>query len=375
MIPRFIEKQLIDAIKPNIVIGLFGARRTGKTVLMNKIATEIGGKTLKVQGEDLNVVEILSSRRLSELKKFTAGYDNLFVDEAQKIPDIGVNLKLLVDNEPNLAIFVTGSSSFQLRNSVGEPLTGRSRYFHLYPIAELEWRRNEDFLKNKENLESRLIYGTYPQVVNAESDAQKKLQLETIKDGYLLKDILEADNIKDSLFVLNLLRQIAFQVGKDISYSELGANLSANKKTVMRYLDLLEKSFVIFSMPGFSKNLRSEYARTPRYYFWDNGIRNVVISNLNPLVSRDDAGLLWENYCIVERRKKADYEGIYSNKYFWRTYDQKEIDYIEERDGKLFGYEFKFGAGAVKTPKLFLETYPEAEFKVVKRDNYLDFTA
>jgi len=373
MIYRFIEKEIIKALEPGIVVGLFGARRTGKTVLMNKIKNKIGKKVLFIQGEDLNSAEILGSQRLDQLRRFVDGYDYLFIDEAQKIPRVGVSLKLIVDNIPGLSVFVTGSSSFGLRGEIGEPLVGRSRYFHLYPIAELEWSRTEDFLKAKENLEPRLIYGSYPQVALADSFEGKKDALESIKNGYLLKDILECDNIKDSIFVLNLLRQIAFQIGHDISYSELATNANVHAKTVMRYLELLEKSFVIFSLPGFSKNLRSEYNRTPRYYFWDNGIRNAIISNYNALNLRDDAGVLWENYCISERIKAADYKKIYSNKYFWRTYDQKEIDYIEERGGKLFGYEFKYGFGSAKPPKLFLQTYPGSEYTVINRDNYRDF--
>ncbi|MDE2237222.1 MAG: ATP-binding protein [Elusimicrobia bacterium] len=375
MIPRFIKNQIEAAIKPGIVVGLFGARRTGKTVLMDQIASSINGRLLKVQGEDLNVAEILGSRRLSELKKFVAGYDHLFIDEAQKIGNIGVGLKLLADTVPEISIFATGSSAFGLREEIGEPLVGRSRYFHLYPIAELEWKGREDMLKNKENLEARLVYGSYPQVATAASNAEKKVQLEGLENGYLLKDILERDNIKDSLFILNLLRQIAFQIGKDISYNELAANLNANRRTVVRYLELLEKTFVIFSLPGFSKNLRSEYNRTPRYYFWDNGVRNIVISNLNPLNSRDDIGALWENYCVSERLKKKSYQSIAAGSFFWRTYEQKEIDYLEEREGKLFGYEFKWRDSSAKMPKKFSDAYPDSGFNVVNRDNYLDFAA
>jgi predicted AAA+ superfamily ATPase len=373
MIPRYIEKQILDALKPGVVIGIFGARRVGKTFLMKKIKEELKGKILFVQGDDLSTAEILSSQKTEQLKRLTSGYDYLFIDEAQMIPNIGQSLKLVVDNIPELAVMVSGSSSFDLKNKIGEPLVGRSKYFHLYPISELEWGITEDFITSKANLENRLIFGSYPQVAIALTDEEKKDKLESIKDGYLLRDILELDNIKNSLFILNLLRLIAFQIGKDISYAELAQNLNVNKKTVMRYLELLEKTFVLFSLTGFSKNLRSEYSRTPRYYFWDNGIRNAVISNYNAINTRDDIGALWENYCISERIKTVQYKNLYSNKFFWRTYDQKEIDYLEERGGLIYGYEFKWGNSRVNEPKLFKDTYSNSEYLVVNKDNYLDF--
>lgn len=373
MIPRIIENQILEALKPGKVVGIFGARRTGKTVLMQDLLKKIpGGKVLFVRGEDLNAAEIISSQRTSEHKKLVDGYSHLFIDEAQKITNIGENLKLMTDAIPELSILVSGSSAFDLRNKIGEPLVGRSQFFHLYPIAQLELASAKDFLEAKESLEDLLILGSYPQIVTANGTQEKKDLLESIKDGYLLKDVLEQDNIKDSLFVLNLLRLIAFQIGNDISYTELATTIGANRKTVMRYLELLEKAFVIFSLPGFSRNLRTEYTKTPRYYFWDNGIRNAVISNYNRLNSRDDVGKLWENFCVSEMIKKGDYERRYANRFFWRTYDQKEIDYLEERDGKLFGYEMKWSDGQARAPKAFLEAYPDSEFKVITRDNYLD---
>jgi len=374
MITRFIENQIVKALKPKQVVGIFGARRTGKTILMEKIRKEIGEKkVLFVQGENLEVAEILSSQRLSILKKFVEGYQYLFIDEAQKIPKIGINLKLMVDAIVDLSILVSGSAAFDLKNKIGEPLVGRSRYFYLYPLSQLELGKESDFISTKENLEERIIMGSYPQVIGAKTVEEKKEKLEAIKNGYLLKDILELDNIKDSLFVFNLLRLIAFQIGNDISYSELASNLNANKKTVMRYLELLEKSYIIFSLPGFSRNLRKEYTKTPRYYFWDNGIRNSIISNYNGINSRDDIGKLWENYCISERIKMSSYKSVLANRYFWRTYDQKKIDYIEEREGKLFGYEFKWKENKVKKPKEFLETYKNSTFKIINQENYSDF--
>jgi len=372
MIPRYIMNEILASLsKPATVVGIFGARRTGKTFLMQEIEKELKEKVLVAQGENLDAIEILSSQRLNQLKRFTEGIHYLFIDEAQNIPAIGINLKLMVDNIPGLHILVSGSSSFTLRKNIGEPLTGRSIFYHLYPIAQMELKEN--FMQTKENLELRLIYGGYPQVIMASSSKERSAVLTSIRDGYLLKDILESDHQKDSLFVFNLLRLIAFQIGNDISYSELASRLNVNKKTVMRYLELLEKCYVIFPLHGFSRNLRNEYTKSPRYYFWDNGIRNVLVSNFNSLKLRDDIGKLWENYCISERLKKNHYEQRMVNHFFWRTYDQKEIDLIEDSGGKLTGFEFKWAESKNKNPRQFLDNYPHSEFKVINPGNYLDF--
>lgn len=373
MISRYITNQVFKDLKPSRVVGVFGPRRSGKTVLMNLIREKLGtGKVLMVHGENLDAAEALSSQRTGVLKRFIGANKYLFVDEAQKIPNIGVNLKLIVDTIHDVSVFVTGSSSFDLRNKIGEPLVGRSRYYYLYPLALMEIYK-QDYLKQKEALEEQLIYGFYPQVYTAETIEQKTIELESIRDGYLLKDILELDNLKDSLFIFNLLRLIAFQIGKDISYSELATDLNVNKRTVMRYLELLEKSFVLFSHNGFSRNLRKEYTKSPRYYFWDNGILNSLISNYNRLGLRDDIGRLWENYCISERIKYQKYKRISSNNYFWRTYDKKEIDLIEEREGKLYAYECKYSKKRPGAPKDFMVNYPGSGFSVINRENYLDY--
>jgi len=373
MISRYITQQVIDNLRPSKVVGVFGPRRSGKTVLMNFIKEKIGSKNiLMVHGENLDVIEALSSQRTGTLKRFIGKNEYLFVDEAQKVPNIGVNLKLIVDTIPDVSILVTGSSSFDLRNKIGEPLVGRSQYFYLYPFSLLEVG-NTNYIKQKEILEEQLIYGFYPQVHTSETIKQKRIELESIRDGYLLRDILELDNLKDSLFIFNLLRLIAFQIGQDVSYSELASNLNVNKKTVMRYLELLEKSYVIFSHHGFSRNLRKEYSKSPRYYFWDNGIRNSLISNYNGLNLRDDVGKLWENFCITERTKYLKYKQISANKFFWRTYEKKEIDLIEERGGQLYAFECKYSKKNVKVPKDFINSYPGSDFSVINKDNYLDY--
>ncbi|MBL7966268.1 MAG: ATP-binding protein [Prolixibacteraceae bacterium] len=372
MIARYLENRIISALKPGHVVALLGARRVGKTVLMEEIKSKLSSQNaLMVQGDNLDVSEILSSQRKSLLERFVKGYDYLFIDEAQAIPGIGKSLKLMVDTIPSLTIFITGSSALDIKSNVGEPLTGRSSFFNLYPFAQLELK--SDFLTAKENLENRLIFGSYPQVFFGQNDGEKRNILENIRDGYLLKDLLMADNLKGSLFILNLLRLIAFQIGNEVSYTELGRALNADNKTVKRYLELLEKMYVLFSLNGFSRNLRKEYTKSPRYYFWDNGIRNVIISNFNTLNLRDDVGKLWENYCISERMKRNHYLGISLNSYFWRTYDQMEIDFVEEANGTITGYELKWKKGSSKGTNTFVQTYERANVEVINQENYLDF--
>lgn len=371
MITRKILPVLLRKLSPGFAVGLFGARRTGKTVLMNQVIQETEGKHLVVSGEDFDVQEILSSQKLSLLKSFTAGYTHLFIDEAQMIPRIGNNLKLIVDNIPGIALFFTGSSSFELYNQIGEPLTGRSVFLNLYGFSQQEL--DEDFLTARKTLDSKLIYGLYPQVSTEDQLSKKEELLQSIKNGYLLKDLLAFNMQKDSVFVLNLLRLIAFQIGNDISYSELAGRLNVNVRTVQRYLNILEKMFIVFSLPGFSKNLRNEYTKTPRYYFWDNGIRNSIISNFNPVHIRNDTGQLWENYCISERQKFLSFNRISTNTFFWRTYTQKEIDYLEEREGKLFAYELKLSVKRTIIPALFAQNYPDSVYSEINRDNFYSF--
>lgn len=341
---------------------------------MGSLAKKLKGKKLlSLHGQNLEVQEAFSSQRVEIIQKYTAGFDTVFIDEAQYISTIGLNLKLAVDTLPKISFLVTGSSAFDLKNKLGEPLVGRSTFRMLYPLSQLELSKNENTFDALANLETRLIYGSYPQVVISEPDSQKRKILENLCDGYLLKDILALDNLKDSVFVFNLLRLIAFQIGHDISYSELAQNLNVHPDTVRRYLELLEKIFVICSRQGYSRNLRKEYTKTPRYYFLDNGIRNVLISNVNSLGLRDDTGTLWENYCISERLKKNDYKSLSANYFYWRTYDQKEIDLIEESEGKLSGFEMKWGKTKTKAPADFLRSYPGSDFTVINKENYLDF--
>lgn len=371
MISRSIQDQLVNALKPGSVVLLFGARRTGKTVLLQTIADEIReGRVLKVNGENQDVAEILSSRRLSLLDTFVKGIDYLFIDEAQTIPDIGANLKLLTDTYKGLRIFATGSSAFDLRNKTGEPLVGRSQIFRLFPFSSKEL--HPDFISFKTNLPERLIYGSYPEIVTAGSEMQMAELLNAIRDAYLLKDILALDILKDSRFVISLLRYLAYQIGNDVSSHELAKNLGVNRLTILRYLDLLEKSYIIFSIGAFSRNLRNEISRSSRYFFWDNGIRNSIISNYNQLNIRNDEGQLWENYFISERMKRNFYLKEDASFYFWRTYDQKEIDLIEEKNGNLTAIEIKYSKSNAKCPVSFRDAYPDAEFMVINQNNAFD---
>lgn len=358
-------------LRPGFAVGLFGARRTGKTVLMNQIADSLSEKVLLVSGEDIEVQEILRTQKIGTLRAFTAGYSFLFIDEALKIPGIGQSLKLITDHISSVSVFFTDSSSFELYKQIGEPLTGRSIFLNLFGFSQEEL--NEDYLNAVRSLESRLVYGVYPQVYLEQNLQEKEDILDGIKSGYLLKDILEFDLQKDSVFVLNLLRLLAFQIGNDISYSELASRLNVNVRTIQRYLNILEKMFIIFSLPGFSRNLRNEYTKIPRYYFWDNGIRNSLISNVNPIHIRNDTGQLWENFCISERLKFLSCNRISANRFFWRTYTQKEIDYIEERDGRLYATEMKYSAKNAKPPKAFVQNYPEAVYQEISKENFLPF--
>lgn len=371
-IKRRVQTIIEKKLNPGFVVVLFGARRTGKTVLMNEIKKNLqNADVIHVQGEDLEVAEILSSSKLSVLKQFLKGYKYLFIDEAQEIPDIGKNLKLIVDNISEISVFITGSSAFNLHGETGEPLVGRSLFLKLYPFAISELQEN--FLQMKQTLSEKLIYGMYPQIITSTNVSEKQTILESLKNGYLLKDILRLDNLKNSIFIIDLLRLIAFQIGHDISYSELAKQLKVNVRTVQRYLDILEKTFVLFSVRGFSRNLRKEISKSPRYYFWDNGIRNIIIANFNNLNIRQDTGQLWENFCVSERLKHLSNNQVLTNYYFWRTYDQQEIDLIEERSGNIYAFEFKFGNKKAKIPKIFASTYQNSEFKTINPDSFHEF--
>ena len=370
---RFYDDKISSLLHNGKVLALYGPRRVGKTTLIKSFLENFSGKFYFGNGDDSALREILESENINRITSAFKGYDLIVIDEAQRIINVGFGLKILVDNLPECKVIATGSSSFKLSGKIGEPLTGRQKTALLYPLSALELSEEFGRMAINENLDNYLIYGSYPEVITAENTEDKKDYLVLLRDSYLFKDILELENIKNFSKLFDLLKLIAFQIGKEVSLNELSNSLEIAKQTVERYLDLLEKTFVIKRVRGFSGNLRKEVTKTSRYFFMDNGIRNAVINNFNNLSTRNDVGLLWENYLFVERIKKQTYKKIYSNNYFWRTYDKKEIDMVEERDGKLFGYEFKWGGKKKTSEKLWLETYENAEFELINKDNYLDF--
>lgn len=372
-VKRLLEERVRTKILPNKAVLIFGARRVGKTILLRQIIDKFEGKVLLLNGEDLDSVSILNEKSISNYSHILDGVNLLAIDEAQAIPDIGSKLKLIVDEIPGISVVATGSSSFDLLNKAGEPLVGRSVLFYLTPFSQREIGQVENALETRQNLESRLIYGSYPEVVTMSGYDNKAQYLGDIVNAYLLKDILSIDGLKNSGKMKDLLRLIAFQVGNEVSYDELGKQLGMSKNTVEKYLDLLSKVFVVFRLGGFSRNLRKEVVKAGKWYFYDNGIRNAIIGNFGPVSIRQDVGSLWENYLISERVKQNLNERLNKEFYFWRTYDGQEIDLIEETSDSLTALEFKWGDKTPVVPKAFGIAYPEASFSVVNRDNYLRF--
>lgn len=374
-IKRYYLDKLASYLKPNKVLVIYGPRQAGKTTLVNQFLDTLPQSTriYKSAGENLELKTVLESSEFSKIIPYFQNYDLIVIDEAQKVSNIGQGLKIIVDQIPGKKIIATGSSSFELSNKIGEPLVGRQNIITLFPVSIMELQKMYGNAYVFENLENLLLYGSYPEVITSSSFTSKTKYLYQIRDSYLIKDILELDSIKNSRKIYDLLRLVAYQIGKEVSLQELGKQLEMSKNTVERYLDLLEKAFVVKNIGGFSRNLRKEITKTSRYYFYDNGVRNALIGNFNPLSSRDDVGQLWENFLFIERLKKNEYHNIYANYYFWRTWDQREIDLVEDRGGKLYGYEFKWSKEKSNKPKLFLDTYPGSEYHLINKDNFLDF--
>ncbi|MCP4710676.1 MAG: ATP-binding protein [Planctomycetes bacterium] len=364
---------LSELIAPAKVVVIYGARRVGKTTLVKKYLENVSEPALYVSGDDVFVREFLASQSIQKLRDFIGRNTLLVIDEAQYVPQIGLNLKLIVDHLPEVKVIATGSSSFDLARDVGEPLTGRRYVLRLFPLAQMELNPIESRPETAARLESRLIYGSYPEVVLLNDNRLRVEYLRELINSYLTKDILALDGIKNADKLVRLLQLLAFQIGAKVSFAELGTQLGMSKNTVERYLDLLEKAFVIFRRNGFSRNLRKEITKNPRYYFFDNGICNGLIQNFNPLNIRNDRGRLWENYIMSERLKMQEYTRQIGRSYFWRTYDRKEIDLVEERNGQLFGYEVKWSPQQVKPPKDWQIAYPGAHFEVIHSHNYLEF--
>ena len=370
---RELSELILKKLQPNKVVILYGARSVGKTMLVKEILANVNEPILRLNGDDINVHDKLSIRSIENYKQILGTCKLLYIDEAQKIPEIGLKLKLMIDEIEGLRIIISGSSSFDIHKNDGEPLTGRKYTFTLYTLSENEYTQIENNINKMDKVRERLVFGNYPELLHLPDRQDKVDYLNEMISSYLLKDILVYEHIKNSQKIFNLLRLIAFQIGGEVSLQELGIQLGISKNTVEKYLDLLSKVFILHKVEGFSRNLRKEITKNSRWYFLDNGIRNAVIANFNPLHARNDIGALWENYMISERLKYQEYRRISSNNYFWRTYEQQEIDWVEERDGSLFGYEFKWKEEKVKIPTQWKSAYPDASFELININNFSEW--
>lgn len=373
-IPRIYDN-LAPLLTANRVTVIYGPRRVGKTTLVQNFLKITPLKTKFALGDDVEVQRVFSSQSLQTITNYVEDNELIVIDEAQQISQVGLGLKILVDNVPGIKVIITGSASLDLSYKIGEPLLGRKFTYTLYPVSQLELAKQMGHYDLERNKESYLIYGSYPEILTTNIRSIQTKILTEIVNSYLLRDIMELEKVKGSKILMDLLALIALQVGQEVSLTELGNTLSIDRKTVARYLNLFEQAFIIYNLRGYSLNLRKAVSKKSKYYFLDNGIRNAVIENFAPLSRRNDVGQLWENFIIMERLKKQEYAHIGSkyHNYFWRTWDQKEIDWVEMREGKLFGYEIKWQDKSSKNKAAWLSSYKEAEFAVVNSENYLDF--
>ena len=371
MIARKIERQILKDFRKKKVLVILGARQVGKTTLLSQINQE-GKKVLSLNCDNADDRLLLENRTTTELSQLLSSYDLAFIDEAQRVANIGITIKMIGDLKLDTQVIVTGSSSFDIANRVNEPATGRTIEYKLYPFS---MRELADYSSQREEhrlLGNRLIYGMYPEVVMEPADAKRTLV--SLANNYLYKDLLSYKGIKKPELLQNLVKALALQVGSEVSYNELGNMLGVDKETVENYIDLLEKCFVVFRLSSFSRNMRNEIKKGKKIYFYDNGIRNAVISNFAPIEMRTDAGALWENFIISERVKRNSYMGSYAQLYFWRTHDQSEVDLIEEEDGMLHTFEFKWNPRRkARLSQAFARAYPNSTFQLVSPENYWDF--
>ena len=371
---RQIEAVVSKYLIKNKVVMILGARRVGKMELLYKIANHVREKYILLNGDDITTIQAFETRSVESLKKIVGDIKLLIIDEAQEIPDIGKKLKLMVDSIPDIKIIVSGSSAFELNNELGEPLVGRKYTLHLYPLSQQEFSQKETRLETIARLDERLIYGGYPELLHIPNLKDKAAYLREQVNSYLLKDVLSFEGIKKRDKILMLLTKIAYRAGSEISIEGLANEIQVSKNTVEKYLDLFAKVFILYKVVGFSRNMDNEITKKNKWFFVDNGIRNAVINNFHPLNMRDDLGLLWENYINAERKKKIEYEQERIDEYFWRTHTRQEIDRIEEKDGRLFAYEYKFSRPKKESPPpLFAKNYPEASFQIIHKDNYLEY--
>jgi len=372
MIERQLQEQIEKHLGSDKAIIIIGARQVGKSTLLNSIFSNMEN-VMWLNGDDADVQELFRNMTAARMKAFLGKKKFLVVDEAQRIPDIGLRLKLVTDQIPGVQVFATGSSSFQLSSKVNESLTGRKREFQMFPLSFKEMVNNTDLLTEMRMLPHRLIYGYYPEVVTAVGDEKEVLR--ELSTSYLYKDILQMDGIAKPDKLVKLLQALAYQIGSQVSYREIGQLIDLDPKTVEKYIDIFEKSYIIFRLGSFSRNLRNELKSSRKIYFYDLGIRNAVIADFRPIEMRNDKGALWENFAIAERMKKISYDREFRNVWFWRTTQQKEIDLIEEADGELTAFEFKWNneKGKVKMPSQFEAAYRDAKFSVITPANIDQF--
>ena len=367
---RRIEAEIEKHLFKGKAIALYGPRRVGKTTLVKDLLQKYPQDGRYLNCDEPDVRQALTEKTSSELINYLGNHKLVVIDEAQRVKNIGLTLKLVTDNIPDMQIVATGSSSFDLSNKIKEPLTGRVCEFQLYPLSQLEITENETEIKRL--LESRLIFGTYPEVVTNQEIARETLQ--NIYRNYLYKDALEFQGLKSPEMVEKLLTALALQIGQEVSYTELANLVGIDQKTVTTYIRLLELAFVIFRISPLSRNLRKEISKSRKIYFYDLGVRNAVINNFNPIHMRSDIGQLWENFIIVERAKRNEILRISPNRYFWRTWNKQEIDYIEEEGGTMNTFEIKWNEKVkVKKPKIWTETYPNSTWKKIDKENFIDF--
>lgn len=368
MVSRIIQNQLSEQLGGKKALIVMGARQVGKSTLMQQLLGE-RKDVLWLNGDEPDVSGMLENITSARLRAIIGTNKIVVIDEAQRIPDIGMKIKLITDQIDGVQVIATGSSSFELANKINEPLTGRKHEYKMFPLSFAEMSAHTSFLEEHRMIPHRMVYGYYPEVVT--NIGHEKLLLKELADSYLYKDILSMENILKTDKLTRLLQALAHQIGEQVSYNEIGQLVGLDPKTVERYIDILEKSYVVFRLGSFSRNLRNELKKSRKVYFWDLGIRNAVIGNFAQIENRADVGALWENFVVSERMKKLSYEFHICSSYFWRTQQQQEIDLLEEEDGQLRAFEFKWSAKKkdVKAPDTFLKSYPDASFAVITPDN------
>lgn len=374
-INRLLEKHLENYLFKNKAIVIYGPRRVGKSTLLKNWLAKIKKRYLFLNCDEGDVLRLLNEADTStKLKEIIGNYPLIIIDEAQRIKNIGIKLKLIVDNFPNQQIIATGSSSFELSNEIIEPMTGRAFEFFLSPFSlkEIANHQKLDKLFLKRKLEDFLIYGFYPEVNLSSNVFEKQIVAKEIAHNYLYKDVLKFSSLRASEIVQKLLQALALQVGSEVSYGELAKTLAIDYQTVRNYINILEKTFVIFRIPPLTRNLRKEIRKSRKIYFWDNGIRNALINNFNSLSLREDVGKLWENFIVSEFRKQEKFVFPQSNYYFWRTYEDQEIDLIQEEGGRFFAFEIKWQKPKKAPPKPWRENYPNSSFLSITQDNFLE---